>query len=239
MEEGLQRVLRLDALPRTVVAGRTDAGVHARGQVCHLDVSRPAVDALGIDGLLRRLTGVLPEDVVVRAVAVAPDAFEARFGALWRRYAYRVVDGSTALDPLRRHEVLRHPRPLDVERLNESAEPLLGEHDFAAFCRRRAGASTVRTLLEVAWARHPDGLLVATLRADAFCHSMVRALIGAMLPVGEGRRPADWPRQVLVGGVRDPLVTVAPARGLTLEEVAYPPDEQLALRASHTRQYRG
>ena len=232
-------MLRLAEAPRTTVAGRTDAGVHARGQVCHVDVPRPPLDAMGAGGLVRRLAGVLPEDVVVRTVVPAAEGFDARFSALWRRYAYRVADRPSVVDPLRRHEVLPRPRPLDVDRMHASAEALLGEHDFAAFCRRREGASTVRTMLELRWERTAGGLVVATVRADAFCHSMVRALVGSMLPVGEGRRPVSWPAEVLLRGVRDPRVTVAPAGGLTLEEVAYPADADLAARAVEARRFRG
>ncbi len=232
-------ILRLDERPRTTVAGRTDAGVHARGQVCHVDVTQRDLGAVGLDGLVRRLAGVLPPDVVVRSVSPAPPGFDARFGALWRRYAYRVADALTAVDPLRRHEVHHHARPLDVDRLNDAAQQLLGEHDFASFCRRRAGASTVRTLLDLSWERDPAGLAVATVRADAFCHSMVRSLVGALLPVGEGRRPPEWPRALLDARVRDASVTVAPARGLTLEEVAYPPDPELVSRVRQARTYRG
>jgi tRNA pseudouridine38-40 synthase len=239
LEDALGQVLRLEVAPRATVAGRTDAGVHARHQVCHVDVPRAALDRTGRASLLRRLAGVLPEDVAILAAAPAPEGFEARFSALWRRYAYRVADRPSLVDPLRRREVLRYPRPLDVERMHRSAQPMLGDHDFAAFCRRREGASTVRTLLDLSWGRDDSGLVVAQVRADAFCHSMVRALVGSMLPVGEGRRPVGWPAEVLLGRVRDPAVTVAPARGLTLEEVAYPPDADLATRAVQSRHFRG
>jgi tRNA pseudouridine38-40 synthase len=239
LEDALAVVLRLEVGPRATVAGRTDAGVHARHQVCHVDVPRAALDQGGRASLLRRLAGVLPDDVAILAVAPAAPGFEARFSALWRRYVYRVADRPALVDPLRRREVLRYPRPLDVERMHRSAQPLLGEHDFAAFCRRREGASSVRTLLDLSWTRTETGLVVAHVRADAFCHSMVRALVGSMLPVGEGRRPVGWPAEVLLGGVREAAVTVAPARGLTLEEIAYPPDADLAARAAQARQFRG
>ncbi|MDP9465641.1 MAG: tRNA pseudouridine(38-40) synthase TruA [Actinomycetota bacterium] len=221
--------------PRVQVAGRTDAGVHARGQVAHVDLPEAvAVDAL----LLRRLNGLLPEDVRVRRVARAPDGFDARFSALSRTYRYRVGDGPEVADPLRRHDVLTWPRPLDVAAMSAACPPLLGEHDFAAYCKRREGATTVRALLELAWERGPDGLLVLTVRADAFCHSMVRSLVGAMLSVGDGRRPPQWPGGLLARRARADDVAVAPPHGLVLEHVAYPPDDQLRARQEVTRNLR-
>jgi len=222
--------------PRVQVAGRTDAGVHARGQVAHVDLPGPvAADPL----LLRRLNGLLPEDVRVRRVAVAPDGFDARFSALSRTYRYRIADGAEHADPLRRRDVLTWPRPLDLATMSVAGPPLLGEHDFAAYCRRREGATTVRALLELSWVRERDGLLVLTVRADAFCHSMVRSLVGAMLAVGDGRRPPQWPGRLLVRSDRADDVAVAPPHGLVLEHVAYPPDDQLLARQAVTRNLRG
>ena len=153
---------------------------------------------------------------------MAPAGFDARFAALSRRYAYRICDHPGGPDPLRRREVLWHRRTLDVDLLNEASRALVGLHDFAAFCRFREGGTTVRELAELTWTRDVDGLVVATVVADAFCHSMVRSLVGALIPVGERRRPVGWPGQVLTTGVRDPLVQVVAAHGLTLEEVRYP-----------------
>ncbi|HEY6739093.1 MAG TPA: tRNA pseudouridine(38-40) synthase TruA [Actinopolymorphaceae bacterium] len=236
VEEALGTVLRVAPPPATTVAGRTDAGVHARGQVCHVDVPE---DLGQPDEKVRdRLNGVLPEDVRVRRVVAAPEGFDARFSAVWRRYAYRVCDDPRAADPLRRHEVLFHPRHLDLGAMNAAARPLLGEHDFAAFCRKREGATTIRALLDLRWERDDAGLAVARVVADAFCHSMVRALVGALIAVGEGRRPVDWPAAVLAAKVRDSAVTVARAHGLTLEEVGFPPDDQLAARAREARRVR-
>jgi tRNA pseudouridine38-40 synthase len=240
----LATVLRHDVA--LTVAGRTDAGVHATGQVCHLDVPPAAWEALPgravgrspAEALLSRLAGVLPADVRVHGVRVAPPGFDARFAALSRRYAYLVCDDPAGVPPLRRHDVVAHRRPLDAAAMSEAAASLAGLHDFAAFCRRREGATTVRTLLEYRWDRDELGFLVARVVADAFCHSMVRALVGAVLPVGEGRRPVGWPAAVLAAGVRDPAVTVAPAHGLTLVEVTYPPDDALAARAAESRAVR-
>lgn len=247
VESALATVLRTPDITVTC-AGRTDAGVHARGQVVHVDLAEPpSFDSRGtrIDDsrdqssrLGVRLNGVLPADIRVRRVREAAPGFDARFAALWRRYAYRIADRAETLDPLRRGHVLAWRRPLDEAAMNRAAERLLGEQDFAAFCRKREGATTVRTLLDLHWERERDGLLVATVKADAFCHNMVRALMGCLVAVGEGRRDVDWPRQVLSAGVRDSAVTVMQAHALTLEEVAYPPDDELADRARLTRRRR-
>jgi tRNA pseudouridine38-40 synthase len=237
LSETLGHVLRLPAPPRLTVAGRTDAGVHARGQVAQADL--PAdVWAAHADAAVRRLSRALPPDLRVRAIAPAPAGFDARFSALWRRYAYRICDDPSRADPLRRHDTLWHPRLLDLAAVNEAAALLLGEHDFAAFCRKREGATTVRALRRLDWARDTDGTVVGCVVADAFCHNMVRALVGALLPVGEGSRPATWPSQVLAAAVRDPGVRVVPPHGLSLEEVRYPQPDQLAARAALTRRVR-
>jgi tRNA pseudouridine38-40 synthase len=235
LEEALARVLRVPVA--LTVAGRTDAGVHAAGQVAHADVPAPAWAVAG-PALVRRLAGVLPPDLRVWTVAAAPAGFDARFAALWRRYAYRVTDDPAGAAPLRRHDTLAWPRPLDDGAMRSACTGLPGEHDFAAYCRRREGATTIRTLLQLDWARDGDGVLTATVRADAFCHSMVRSLVGALLAVGEGRRPPGWPAALLGAAARSSDVTVAPAHGLTLVEVAYPPDAELAARAAATRRRR-
>lgn len=250
LEDGLATVLRTTVLglplPRLTVAGRTDSGVHARGQVAHLDIDSIAWDGLpGRSGrgpgeaLVTRLAGVLPRDVVVHRADVAPEGFDARFSALRRRYAYRVSDASATRDPLRRSHVLWHHRPLDAEAMHAAAIALLGRHDFAAFCKPREGATTIRTLEVLDWQRPTvgadTGLVVATVQADAFCHSMVRALVGASLAVGEGRRSPTWLADLLASRRRDPAGPVVAARGLTLERVEYPPVEELAARAEQTR----
>ena len=228
-----------------VVAGRTDAGVHATGQVCHLDAPGDAwwglpgrSDTPPGEALVRRLRGVLPPDVRVTRATVAAPGFDARFSALRRRYAYRLCDDPAGVPPLRRHDVAAWGRAVDVRAMDVASGALTGLHDFAAFCRRREGATTVRTLLEYSWARDVDGFAVARVVADAFCHSMVRALVGGAVAVGEGRRPPEWLATVLAGGVRDPAVVVAPAHGLVLEEVVYPPDAELAARAETARAVR-
>jgi tRNA pseudouridine38-40 synthase len=237
LSETLGHVLRLPEAVRLTVAGRTDSGVHARGQVAHADVPAAAWAAHS-DAVLRRLGRALPPDIRVRSIDVAPDGFNARFSALWRRYAYRICDEPARADPLRRRDTLWHPRALDLAAMNEAASLLLGEHDFAAFCRKREGATTVRALRRLAWERDADGVAVGGVVADAFCHNMVRALVGALLPVGEGDRPVSWPAEVLAAAVRDPAVRVVPAHGLSLEEVRYPSTDQLAARAALTRRIR-
>ncbi|MEV1248072.1 tRNA pseudouridine synthase A [Nonomuraea sp. NPDC050022] len=285
IERALGRILRLAEPPALTVAGRTDAGVHARGQVAHVDLPVEAFSALDrnhrrsagpepaaaptaaflaadsaalfpavgsvragavlpldvderLATLLRRLAGVLESDVRVHRVSVASEGFDARFSALSRRYAYRVSDAAGGVDPLRRREVVWHNRPLDLDALNAAATHLLGEHDFAAFCKKREGATTIRRLQRLDWVREGDGVLVATVVADAFCHSMVRSLVGSLLSAADGRRPVEWPGQVLGRAVRDSGVHVAPAHGLCLEEVTYPPDAELAARALATRRVR-
>lgn len=230
VETAIATVLRLDPRPTLTVAGRTDTGVHARGQVAHVDLddAEPPV-------LERRLRRVLPDDVVVRAVTAAPAGFDARFSAVERRYVYRLCD--TVPDPLARGSVVSWPKPLDVDAMNVAAEHLLGEHDFASFCKKRDGATTIRELRELRAERTGD-VIVTTVRADAFCHSMVRSLMGALVAAGEGRHSPELTAELLAARVRDPRVTVMPAHGLTLEEVVYPPDDGLADRAVAARRRR-
>ncbi|MFD8279999.1 tRNA pseudouridine(38-40) synthase TruA [Streptomyces solisilvae] len=237
LEGALRTVTRSSENFELTVAGRTDAGVHARGQVAHVDLPE-ALWAEHRDKLLRRLAGRLPHDVRVWKVAEAPPGFNARFSAIWRRYAYRVTDHPGGVDPLLRGHVLWHDWPLDVAAMNAASERLLGEHDFAAYCKKRDGATTIRTLQRLEWARGADGVITATVRADAFCHNMVRSLVGALLFVGDGHRPPDWPAKVLAAGVRDSAVHVVRPHGLTLEEVGYPADGQLAARNRESRNKR-
>ena len=218
------------------VAGRTDAGVHAAAQVAHADVGIAAWSALGAS-LVHRLAGVLPPDVRVKSISQAPDAFDARFSALWRRYEYRISDAEAGANPLRRRQVLALRRTVDVAAMSRAAKALRGEHDFAAFCRYREGATSIRAVQSFEVTREA-GEIVCTVQADAFCHSMVRSLVGALIAVGEGRRPDDWPASLLAHTVRADDVSVAPALGLTLVAVGYPPDEELAARSEQTRRRR-
>ncbi|MFJ5541906.1 tRNA pseudouridine(38-40) synthase TruA [Micromonospora chalcea] len=234
----LDLVLGAGTATGLTVAGRTDAGVHATGQVCHLDL--PAAVWREHEGrLLRRLARLLPPDVRVRAMTEVPADFDARFSATFRRYEYRVTDAPWGAEPLRRRDTLAWPKPLDLAALNASAAGLVGEHDFAAYCRRKENATTLREVTRLDWRRDPDGILVATVQADAFCQNMVRSLVGAMLVAGDGRRPVQWPAGLLTRRERSSEVTVAPAHGLALVAVGYPADPaEYARRAEQTRRLR-
>lgn len=255
LEQALGRVARVPV--RVTVAGRTDTGVHARGQVCHLDLSLEVLSTFPgrsertpCQALVTRLAGVLPPDIVVHKVREVPAGFDARFSALRRRYRYRISDGPGAHNPLRR-DVLRHRRPLDIDAMARASAALLGEHDFLSFCLPREGATTIRELRELRWERPGEGssdagLIVATVVADAFCHHMVRSLVGVMIGVGEGRRDVDWPAEVLAARTRRAptrdgvgSAPICPPQGLTLEHVAYPPEAELAAWAARTRTLRG
>lgn len=235
LEAALATVLRVPEVQVTC-AGRTDAGVHARGQVCHVDLADEVLPEESLERVVRRVNGILPADLRVHRLVEALPGFDARFSAVWRRYAYRIADRPELVDPLTRGFVLAWPRQLDEHAMNEASRALLGLRDFASFCKRREGATTVRTLLDLHWRRTEEGILEGTVRADAFCHNMVRALVGCLIAVGEGRRTPDWPAQVLAAAQRDPSVSVVAAHGLTLEEVGYPDDvEGLLEQAGRAR----
>ncbi len=245
LEEALARIVGSDV--QLVVAGRTDAGVHAAGQVAHVDLDdaqwsrvetrhgHAAQDPAG--SLARRMRGVLGAypDVVVTRTSLAPDGFDARFSAVWRRYRYRLADASAGYDPMRRHDTTTHRGELDVTAMDAAARTLIGLHDFAAYCKPREEATTIRTLLDYGWTRDADGVLVAEVKADAFCHSMVRALVGACAAVGEGRLDVEDLAVLRDALVRTSEFKVLAARGLTLTEVGYPADELLSARAEQTR----
>ncbi len=250
LEGALERVIG-SPVPLTV-AGRTDAGVHATGQVAHADLDdaqweratqrRRDVPRPGdpVEPLSRRLTGVLGQyaDVAVRRTSTAPDGFDARFSATWRRYEYRIADAITGYDPLERLRTTTVRAELDVEAMDAAARSLIGLHDFAAYCKPRPEATTIRTLLEYDWRRDERGILIAHVRADAFCHSMVRALVGACVAAGEGRLAPEHLVAIRDARLRTSEFKVLAARGLTLTEVGYPADELLAARAEQTRNRR-
>ncbi|RBM22843.1 tRNA pseudouridine(38-40) synthase TruA [Prauserella sp. PE36] len=249
LEDALAKQPPGAALARSVVvAGRTDAGVHATGQVVHADVvpfsgeptsRRLTVDERGVpdlDRMRHRWNRILPADVRVLGVRVAPEGFDARFSATRRHYRYQVSDAPYGVDPLRRHDTLAWGRPLDVDAMNEASEALLGLHDFAAYCKQREGATTIRELQRLVWRRVAEHDVHVDVSADAFCHSMVRSLVGALLLVGDGRREVAWPGTVLESQER--ASAVAPAHGLTLVGIDYPPDAELAARAQQTRNLR-
>jgi tRNA pseudouridine38-40 synthase len=232
---------------RLFAAGRTDAGVHAAGQVAHVDIPSNALahayargDRSGepeFAALVRRLSRFLPADVRVRQVVRAPAGFDARFSALRRHYAYRLTLAPFGAEPQQARFVTPWPRPLDIGAMAVASRLLLGLHDFAAFCRHRPGATTIRELQRLDWVRDGDEI-IAHVTADAFCWSMVRSLVGALLAVGEGRREPTWCATLLTAGQRSSDFSAAPARGLTLVSVDYPPDDQLAARVAVTRDKR-
>ena len=232
IEAAIAMILRLPRSAQLTCAGRTDAGVHARGQVAHVDL-----DDVDPKHLERRLRRLLPDDIVLRSLTVAAEGFDARFAALERRYAYRMFDGPPGPDPLTRTSVVRWPRRLDVEAMNAAGDRLVGEHDFASFCKKREGATTIRTLRQLSTVREGDSL-ETTVRADAFCHSMVRSLMGLLVAVGERRYEPEWTDEVLARATRDARVMVMPPHGLALEEVVYPDDAGLAARAAESRRRR-
>lgn len=239
IEDALRTVTRSrETTYELTVAGRTDAGVHARGQVAHVDLPGE-LWAEHREKLLKRLAGRLPKDVRVWRVAEAPEGFNARFAALWRRYVYRVGDRPGGVDPLLRSHVLWHDWELDVDVMDAAAKSLVGEHDFAAYAKKREGATTIREILDFGVSRRGDGVVEIEVRADAFCHNQVRSMVGALLFVGDGHRGAEWPRKVLDARVRDSAVHVVRPHGLTLEEVAYPADDRLAERQRQARRVRG
>ena len=249
LEAALATIFRKAApAPTLTVAGRTDVGVHATGQVAHLDLldaqvahldrpRRGGAAPLGLDALVRRLNGIAGAagDVQALRATFAPPGFDARFAALWRRYEYRIADAAALRDPRRRGYELWHPTVLDGNAMDDAGRTLLGLHDFASFCRPREGATAIRTLQEFSWDRDDDGVLVARVRADAFCHSMVRALVGACLAAGDGKLTSGRVAELREAAARTSEFIVVPAKGLTLVEVSYPPDDELAARAEQTR----
>ena len=204
----------------SIVAGRTDAGVHATGQVIHVDVP----EATEVDGLAFKLNCMLDEDIRILKVRAMTSEFHARFTATQRSYSYTILDGNRVLPPLHRLDVAPWYRTLDIDLLNSASALLLGTHDFAAFCKFREGATTVRNLVRFHWIRNDEGYLIADIAADAFCYSMVRNLVGAVVCVAEGRNNLDWIAGMLAKKERVPDSLVFEARGLSLRHVEYSPD---------------
>ena len=245
-----------EAAPQLVVAGRTDAGVHATGQVAHVDLDEQQWSRVGsrngraesgatgeaelAGSLAGRINGVLGRypDATVTRTSLAPEGFDARFSAVWRRYRYRLADDRAGYDPLLRHDTTTVRGVLDESAMDEAARTLIGLHDFAAYCKAREEATTIRTLLDYRWTRDATGVLIAEVKADAFCHSMVRALVGACAAVGEGRLGVDDVARLRDELARTSAFKVLPARGLILTEVGYPADGLLAARAEQTRNRR-
>jgi tRNA pseudouridine38-40 synthase len=238
VEEAISRISRVDT--ESIVAGRTDAGVHATGQVIHVDVPDAIFDGeLNYIDFRYKLNRILDEDVRIMSIADAPSGFHARFSALRRHYVYKLIDNNDVIPPLTRNDVASWYRPLDVNRMNEASKLVLGHHDFAAFCKFREGSTTIRSLEKYEWKRRDDGVLVADIVADAFCYSMVRNLVGAVVCVADGRKEPSWIAELLANKERVSDSLVFPARGLTLYQVDYPHDDQLLERAKITVSKRG
>ena len=214
----------------SIVAGRTDAGVHATGQVIHVDVP----EGINLDEIAYKLNRILDTDVRVMNVSIAPPAFHARFSALRRHYTYKILDSNRVISPLHRFDVAPWYRPLEVDLLNEASALLLGDHDFAAYCKFREGATTIRQLQKFEWIRDSEGYLIGDVVADAFCYSMVRNLVGAVVCVADGRFGPEWIAETLANKVRVSDSLVFPACGLTLRQVDYPSDSELLARAAKT-----
>ena len=240
IEDALSLVLRTDVA--LTVAGRTDAGVHASGQVAHADIPKDSLNQRSIEGdpgrLVRRLAKLLPEDVRVFGVTQAPAGFDARFSALTRTYCYRVTTHPAGAVPTRARDTAVWPKPVDLDAVQACADALVGLNNFAAFCRPKEHATTIRDVHSFTWREVEPQLFEARITADAFCWNMVRALVATCLTVGEGRRAPEWPEELLLLDARAPDVPLAPARGLTLVGVDYPADSDLAARAEATRAMR-
>jgi len=228
IEEAIGTVTQTKA--ETIVAGRTDAGVHATGQVIHVDVP----ESLDLSDLAYKLNRILDEDIRINQIQIAPPAFHARFSALRRYYEYRILDENKVIPPLARFDTEPWYRPLDVDVMNQASALLLGTHNFAAFCKFRDGATTIRTLERYSWRRDNQGFLIGDVVADAFCYSMVRNLVGAIVCVADGRKDASWITTLLEDKERVSDSLVFPGRGLTLYKVDYPTDPELLERAAKT-----
>ncbi len=228
IEDVFSRVL--DHEITTTVAGRTDAGVHALGQVFHFDIPQALRANWNLESLLYIANRILTSEIRITSATDAAKDFHARYSALRRRYRYQLLDNARTLNPLERVATAIYHRPLDENLMNESSALLLGERDFAAFCRAREGTTTIRTLETFTWLRNAEGLLTATIAADAFCHNMVRALVGAMMMVGDGRWGVAKPEEIL--RARERHSHIAQAAGLTLMAVEYPPPSEYGRRAS-------
>ncbi|MGE2730015.1 tRNA pseudouridine(38-40) synthase TruA [Mycolicibacterium vaccae] len=245
LDEALTTVFGTPIVTRA--AGRTDSGVHAEAQVVHVDVPHDALsrayprtprpDDPEFAPLVRRLGRMLTQDVRVLDIVRAAPGFDARFSALRRHYIYRLSTAPYGVEPRDARFVTAWPREVDVEAMAEAGRQLLGLHDFAAFCRHREGATTIRELQRLDCVRDGDRIEIRV-SADAFCWNMVRSLVGALLAVGEGRRDAEWLRGLLEAPRRSSDFAAAPARGLTLVGVDYPPDDELAARTLVTRDVR-
>lgn len=214
LEEALGTLL--GAVPDTAVAGRTDAGVHARGQV----VSFQVAESPDLGRIHRSLNGLLGPEIAVHRVALEADGFHARHSARWRRYRYRMGTGHVA-DPLTRHWTWQIGDNVDLEAMGRVATHFRGEHDFSSFCRTQQGLSNIRNVTESSLVAI-EGAVEYWVMANAFCHQMVRSLVGYLYDVGRGFSAEDGVGEVIESRDRSRVATVAPPHGLTLWEVGYP-----------------
>ena len=271
LEQALHTILRVpaddpDEPLRLTVAGRTDTGVHALHQVCHLDVGEATLDRcvghMGVsapEALFRRLSRMVPDDIAIHAVSVAPEGFDARFSALERTYVYRICDEARPVDPRMRGFVLALDDRLDLDAMNAAAAMTIGLHDFGSFATPNPGGTTIREVKQAHWSRIPvsplvpgasggagtaggytvpaaeSGLVCFTIVADAFARNMVRSLVNACVKVGQGRKDLDWFAEKMATPLREGSTGPIAPQGLTLEHVAYPPDDHLAARAEAIR----
>ena len=271
LEQALHTILRVpaddpDEPLRLTVAGRTDTGVHALHQVCHLDVGEATLDRcvghMGVpapEALFRRLSRMVPDDIAIHAVSVAPEGFDARFSALERTYVYRICDDARPVDPRMRGFVLALDDRLDLDAMNAAAAMTIGLHDFGSFATPNPGGTTIREVKQAHWSRIPvsplvpgasggagtaggytvpaaeSGLVCFTIVADAFARNMVRSLVNACVKVGQGRKDLDWFAEKMATPLREGSTGPIAPQGLTLEHVAYPPDDHLAARAEAIR----
>jgi len=223
------------------VAGRTDAGVHAQHQVAHINLTEKQLKRIGRNpDVAGRINTALPADIRLYSFEKAPAGFDARYSAAFRRYRYRIADKASSLDPLQVRYVLELKADLDLAAMRRGAKVLIGLHDFAAFCKPRAGATTIRRLKKIAISRNPlmGNIVEIELLGDAFCHNMVRSLVGALVAVGRGRATVLDIKQRLISGSRAGSFKVLGARGLSLIEVGYPVDSKLASQAQKARNLR-
>ena len=271
LEQALHTILRVpaddpDEPLRLTVAGRTDTGVHALHQVCHLDVGEATLDRcvghMGVpapEALFRRLSRMVPDDIAIHAVSVAPEGFDARFSALERTYVYRICDDARPVDPRMRGFVLALDDRLDLDAMNAAAAMTIGLHDFGSFATPNPGGTTIREVKRAHWSRIPvsplvpgasggagtaggytvpaaeSGLVCFTIVADAFARNMVRSLVNACVKVGQGRKDLNWFAEKMATPLREGSTGPIAPQGLTLEHVAYPAADQLAARAEAIR----
>jgi tRNA pseudouridine38-40 synthase len=214
LEDSLSRLLG-GVVPRLAVAGRTDAGVHAWGQVASFDA--PSLDPSRVQ---RAVNGMLGPEVVVRGARRAPEGFHARHSATAREYRYR-IDTGLAPDPFDARFVWHRPGPLDGKLMRRAARPVVGEHDFASFCRAPDPPTGTVRRVERLQVRDAGDRVELRVRANAFCHQMVRSLVGTMVAIGAGSRPPEAMAEVLDARDRGGASPIAPAHGLTLWHVTY------------------